>query len=107
MVRSFICAQRKTQRVTRLAAVTSRVAEYAIPSAFGGAARDLDVPMLSQETHAGHYPEYDGGGEAWCSPTSVAMVLGFWMTPFLKTLFEDYITKNGGNPRALTAALNR
>jgi hypothetical protein len=34
--------------------------------------------MLSQETHAGHYPEYDGGGEAWCSPTSTAMVLGFW-----------------------------
>src|SRR6185295_4819437 len=36
-----------------------------------------------------------------------AMVLGFWMTPFLKNLFEDYITKNGGNPRALTSALNR
>lgn len=36
-----------------------------------------------------------------------AMVLGFWMTPFLKNLFEDYIGKNGGNPRALTAALNR
>jgi ABC-type transporter MlaC component len=36
-----------------------------------------------------------------------AMVLGFWMTPFLKSLFEDYIAKNGGNPRALTAALNR
>ena len=36
-----------------------------------------------------------------------AMVLGFWMTPFLKTLFEDYISKNGGNPRALTAALSR
>jgi phospholipid transport system substrate-binding protein len=36
-----------------------------------------------------------------------AMVLGFWMTPFLKNLFEDYITKNGGNPRALTTALSR
>jgi phospholipid transport system substrate-binding protein len=36
-----------------------------------------------------------------------AMVLGFWMTPFLKKLFEDYIAQNGGNPRALTAALNR
>src|SRR5215471_12909947 len=33
-----------------------------------------------------------------------AMVLGFWMTPFLKNLFEDYIAKNGGNPRALAAA---
>src|SRR5262249_602571 len=33
--------------------------------------------------------------------------LGFWMTPFLKKLFEDYIAQNGGNPRALVAALNR
>ena len=36
-----------------------------------------------------------------------AMVIGFWMTPFLKKLFEDYIAQNGGNPRALVAALNR
>jgi phospholipid transport system substrate-binding protein len=36
-----------------------------------------------------------------------AMVMGFWMTPFLKKLFEDYIAQNGGNPRALTMALNR
>ena len=31
-----------------------------------------------------------------------AMVVGFWMTPFLKKLFEDYIAQNGGNPRALS-----
>ena len=36
-----------------------------------------------------------------------AMVIGFWMTPFLKKLFEDYIAQNGGNPSALVAALNR
>jgi phospholipid transport system substrate-binding protein len=36
-----------------------------------------------------------------------AMVVGFWMTPFLKKLFEDYIAENGGNPSALIAALNR
>jgi phospholipid transport system substrate-binding protein len=36
-----------------------------------------------------------------------AMVLTFWMTPFLKNLFEDYIAKNGGNPHALMAALSR
>ena len=34
-----------------------------------------------------------------------AMVLGFWMTPFLKKLFEDYIAQNGGNPRALTCRI--
>jgi hypothetical protein len=70
-----------TPAVTFLAAVTSNAGDHIIlPSAFSGQARELDVPTLSQETHAGHYPEYDGGGEAWCSPTSTAMVLGFWKT---------------------------
>ena len=36
-----------------------------------------------------------------------AQVLGFWMSPFLKDLFENYISENGGNPRALVVALNR
>jgi len=36
-----------------------------------------------------------------------AQVLGFWMSPFLKDLFENYISENGGNPRALVLALNR
>lgn len=70
-----------TPSVRTLNAVTSGPGDHvAFPSAFGGVARDIDVPTLSQETHAGHYPEYDGGGEAWCSPTSTAMVLGFWRT---------------------------
>jgi hypothetical protein len=69
-----------TPSVALLAAATSRVELPSLPSPFGGLVRDLDVPMLSQETHTGHYPEYDGGGEAWCSPTSTAMVLGFWNT---------------------------
>ncbi len=36
-----------------------------------------------------------------------AQVVGFWMSPFLKNLFENYITENGGNPQALIVALNR
>jgi hypothetical protein len=28
--------------------------------------------------HEGHYPQWGGGGEAWCSPTSVSMVLAYW-----------------------------
>ncbi|MFV0368504.1 MAG: ABC transporter substrate-binding protein, partial [Hyphomicrobiaceae bacterium] len=28
-----------------------------------------------------------------------AQVMGFWMSPFLKDLFENYISENGGNPR--------
>jgi len=51
------------------------------PSVAGPAAgRALDVPALSQHIHAGHYPEWGGGGEVWCSPTSVAMMLAFWGT---------------------------
>lgn len=49
-----------------------------IPSTHSGVVRDLAVPSLSQEVHAGEYPEYDGGGEAWCSPTSTSMILGYW-----------------------------
>ncbi len=36
------------------------------------------VPQYSQEIHAGQYPQYDGGGEAWCSPTSTSMVVAYW-----------------------------
>lgn len=36
-----------------------------------------------------------------------AMVYGFWMLPFLKRLFENYIAENGGNVRALVIALSR
>jgi hypothetical protein len=37
----------------------------------------LDVPRFSQMVHSGHYPQWGGGGEAWCSPTSLSMVLAF------------------------------
>jgi len=40
--------------------------------------RVLDVPAYSQEIHRGEYPPWDGGGEAWCSPASTAMVLDHW-----------------------------
>jgi hypothetical protein len=38
----------------------------------------LNVPQYSQEVHIGEYPQWDGGGEAWCSPTSTSMVLAYW-----------------------------
>lgn len=38
----------------------------------------LDVPAHSQQLHRGRYPQWAGGGEAWCSPTSTSMVLEFW-----------------------------
>jgi phospholipid transport system substrate-binding protein len=36
-----------------------------------------------------------------------AQVVGFWMTSFLNDLFQNYITENGNNPRALVLALSR
>ena len=38
----------------------------------------LDVPTYSQELHRGDYPQWDGGGEAWCSPTSTSMDVAYW-----------------------------
>ncbi|NRQ37802.1 C39 family peptidase [Nonomuraea sp. NN258] len=51
-----------------------------VPVSPGGGAwgQELNVPRRSQNIHQGHYPEWDGGGEAWCSPTSTTMVLGHW-----------------------------
>ena len=37
----------------------------------------LPVPTYSQMVHGGPYPAWGGGGEAWCSPTSLAMVLAY------------------------------
>jgi hypothetical protein len=59
--------------------MASMTSSYSIPSArYLTDARELSVPAYSQEIHTGEFPEYDGGGEAWCSPTSTAMILDFW-----------------------------
>src|SRR5438067_9893390 len=50
-----------------------------VPSPLGGAEGiELAVPRYSQEIHTGEYPQFDGGGEAWCSPTSTSMVVAYW-----------------------------
>ena len=51
-----------------------------VPRSTPGAARgvSLRVPHLSQMVHQGEYPQWDNGGEAWCSPTSTSMVLRYW-----------------------------
>ncbi|WP_406673271.1 C39 family peptidase [Nonomuraea sp. N2-4H] len=51
-----------------------------VPVSPGGGAwgKELAVPRRSQNIHKGHYPEWNGGGEAWCSPTSTTMVMGYW-----------------------------
>jgi len=67
--------------VTRLGAVASdpvNTNPYVASTTTMSRAVDLHVPPLSQEVHAGEYPQFDGGGEAWCSPTSTSMVLAYW-----------------------------
>jgi hypothetical protein len=78
LYRADSAAGSATPTVRFVGAMTSAASDFAIPSAFTGVVRELAVPQLSQEIHRGHYPEYDNGGEAWCSPTSTAMVLGSW-----------------------------
>jgi len=77
-----------TPTVTRYSAIASNLtnAKNTFPSAttMGGQTIDLGAPnpllfpSYSQELHHGEYPQFDGGGEAWCSPTSTAMVVGHW-----------------------------
>jgi hypothetical protein len=70
-----------TPSVTLLGTVASDVTageHEATPSRNGAAGIVLDVPTYSQQLHLGEYPQWAGGGESWCSPTSTSMVLGHW-----------------------------
>ncbi len=70
-----------TPLVRMVGAVASALPDDAtVPVSPVGRARGrvLPVPTLSQEVHDGHYPQWDNGGEAWCSATSSAMVLRYW-----------------------------
>ncbi|MFI8168615.1 peptidase C39 family protein [Streptomyces sp. NPDC086081] len=68
-----------TPTVRRLHAMGSDVpARFTVPASRPNLARELAVPRYSQEIHKGQYPEYDNGGEAWCSPTSSQMVIEYW-----------------------------
>ncbi len=72
---------RLTPLVYRVGAFASSIpARFDVEaSTFGlNGAVELPVPAYSQDIHAGQYPEYDNGGEAWCSATSSTMVLEYW-----------------------------
>ena len=68
-----------TPTIRSLQAVASRPAA-SLPATSKPALRGkaLNVPRYSQMTHRGQYPQYGGGGEAWCSPTALSMLLGYY-----------------------------
>ncbi|MGH3742976.1 MAG: peptidase C39 family protein, partial [Micromonosporaceae bacterium] len=67
--------------VRMLGAMSSYVPDrFGVEPSQGGIAwgTELVVPRHSQNIHRGNYPEYGGGGQVWCSPTSTTMVLEYW-----------------------------
>ncbi|WP_330456651.1 peptidase C39 family protein [Streptomyces sp. NBC_00820] len=70
---------RLTPTVWRLGAIGSDIPDrFTVPASTPGLAQELAVPRYSQEIHKGQYPQYDNGGEAWCSPTSSQMIIEYW-----------------------------
>ena len=70
-----------TPKVWQIGAMASNVPDrFSVTPSKGGIAwgKELAVPRYSQNIHKGQYPEYNGGGEAWCSPTSTQMVVDYW-----------------------------
>lgn len=69
-----------TPTLDTVGAVASRLPSGDVAASAPGVARGtvLDVPRYSQMIHNGHYPQWGGGGEAWCSPTSTSMVLAYY-----------------------------
>lgn len=70
-----------TPKVWRASVMASDVPDrFEVPASEPGLGKavELKVPRYSQEIHKGQYPEYDNGGEAWCSPTSSQMIIEFW-----------------------------
>jgi hypothetical protein len=94
--------------VRMLGAFASAVPERTeYPASRPGVARgiELKVPRFSQEIHKGEYPPWDGGGEAWCSPTSTSMVVAYyrrgpkpadyaWVDPSYADPWVDYAARH-------------
>ena len=81
------------------AVVTGQSAETA-----GGATVDTTITLRTGETYDIRWKLVRSGQSF---KVRDAQVVGFWMTSFLDNLFQNYISDNGNNPRALVIALNR
>jgi phospholipid transport system substrate-binding protein len=70
----------------------------------GGVYVDSTVTLRSGESYDVRWRLVRRGGTF---KVREAEIIGFEMTSFLNTLFQNYISENGGNPRVLVIALNR
>ncbi|MCP9207972.1 peptidase C39 family protein [Streptomyces cucumeris] len=95
-----------TPTVWRVGAMGSDVPDrFEVPASAPGldGGRELTVPRYSQEIHKGQYPEYDNGGEAWCSPTSSQMIVEYWgRTPTAEDL--AWVNPDYADPQVCHAA---
>ena len=69
----------------------------------GGATVDTTVTLRTGETYDIRWKLVRAGQTF---KVRDAQVVGFWMTSFLDNLFQNYISDNGNNPKALVMALN-
>ncbi len=96
----------------KLDAITTMTSElipaYAGTSEFTlGRQVELAVPAYAQNIHAGEYPEYGGGGEVWCSPTSTAMVMRYFGAHHSPSAADlAGIVAPNGDPQVDHAAMN-
>ena len=84
------------------------IPDYAGTSAFTlGRQVELAVPAYAQNIHSGEYPEYGGGGEVWCSPTSTAMVMRYFGSQHSPSAADlAGIVAPNGDPQVDHAAMN-
>lgn len=97
-----------TPTVWRVSGMSSYTpSRFEVPASKPGEAAgiELKVPAYSQNVHDGQYPEYGGGGESWCSPTSSQMIIESWGR---KPSDEDlsWIDPDYADPQVCYAARN-
>ncbi|MGO1049573.1 peptidase C39 family protein [Crossiella sp. CA198] len=97
-----------TPKLTMVGAMASAIPDrFIVPTSGPGGAwgMELPVPRYSQNLHRGNFPEYGGGGEVWCSPTSTQMVLEYWgRKPSAEQM--SWIPKGYTDPTVAYAARN-
>ncbi len=82
-VRVLLHRPRGSKSTPTLHAVNAIAADYRTRTAGTSATTmtattELAVPQSSQMIHKGEFPQWGGGGEAWCSPTSTSMVMRYF-----------------------------